>query len=153
MDVKHELIVRRRLQYPPTNVRCFNWEGKWEYFIITLNKIERSDGGIMSASNSKSEFTGCIDCSGDGLIFSKYHHNYKKYSINYLWEGTKKIIKLIDTPVKKLIFNPLSYQVIYNTKDLVNCLDINNMEKEVQLFKKSTFLSDNSYLYTLSLNL
>lgn len=107
----------------------------------------------MSASNSKSEFTGCIDCSGDGLIFSKYHHNYKKYSINYLWEGTKKIIKLVDTPVKKLIFNPLSYQVIYNTKDLVNCLDINNVEKEVQLFKKSTFLSDNTYLYTLSLNL
>lgn len=25
VDAKHELIVRKKLQYPPTNVRCFNW--------------------------------------------------------------------------------------------------------------------------------
>jgi hypothetical protein len=49
--------------------------------------------------------------------------------------------------------NPNSYQVIYNTKDLVNCLDLNNIEKDVILFKKSTFLADTNNLYTLSLNL
>lgn len=49
--------------------------------------------------------------------------------------------------------NPNSYQVIYNTKDIVNCIDLNNIEKDVPLFKKSTFLSDSNNLYTLSLNL
>jgi hypothetical protein len=37
IDLKHDLIIRNKLQYPPTNVKCFNWEGKWEYFIVTLN--------------------------------------------------------------------------------------------------------------------
>lgn len=49
--------------------------------------------------------------------------------------------------------NPNSYQVIYSTKDIVNCLDLNNIEKDVPLFKKSTFLSDSNNLYTLSLNI
>lgn len=62
-------------------------------------------------------------------------------------------MKLVDTPIKKLIYNPFSSQVIYNTKDIVNCLDLNNIEKDIQLFKKSTFLSDSNNLYTLSLNL
>lgn len=25
IDMKHELIIRNKLQYPPINVKCFNW--------------------------------------------------------------------------------------------------------------------------------
>jgi hypothetical protein len=39
IDLQHELIVRKKLQYPPISVKCFNWEGKSEYFIVTLNQI------------------------------------------------------------------------------------------------------------------
>lgn len=81
----------------------------------------------MSESNSKAEFTGCIDSVANNLTFSKYHHNYKKYSINYLCDGTKKILKLLDTPIKKLAFNPFSNQVIFNYKDFVSLLDLNEV--------------------------
>lgn len=134
-------------------MKAFNWEGKWQYFIITLDKIQKEDGSIISLSNSKAEFTGCIDCSSNGIVFSKYHHNYKKHSLNYLLEGSKKIVKLQDTPIKKVAFNPFSYQIIYSVKDSVISLDLNNVEKEVQLFKKATFLSDGSNIYTLSMNI
>lgn len=153
IDLKHQLLIRNKLKYPPLSVKCFNWEGANTYFIILLDKIEREGGIVVNQSNSKAEFTGPIDCFNDGLVFTKYHHNYKKYSINYLWEGSKKIIKLGDSPIKKIIFNPLNYQVIYSIKDYVNCLNLASPEKQTQLFKKSTFFYDTYNLYYLSLNL
>lgn len=85
VDMKHQLIMRNKLPHPPRNVRCFNWEGALQYFVVTLNKVERAGHGVVSESNSKAEFTGPIDCHGDSLLFAKYHTNYRKHSINYLY--------------------------------------------------------------------
>ena len=65
----------------------------------------------------------------EGLLFSKYHKNYQKYSINYWHEGAKKVLKLADAPLTKLIFNPCTGHVIYSIKDTVNSFDIINPEK------------------------
>ena len=108
---------------------------------------------MVSQSNSKAEFTGLIDCLGEAMLFSKFHHNYKKHSINYLWEGSKRIVKLTDQPMKKLIFNPSNSQVIYSVKDIVSSFDLNEPEKDTLLFKKSTFLHDSNNLYYLRLDL
>lgn len=90
---------------------------------------------------------------GESLLFSKYHHNFSKHSINYLWEGNKKIVKLTEQPIKKLVFNPVNCNIIYSVRDIVASFDINEPEKETVLFKKSTFLHDSSNLYYLFLNL
>ena len=86
-------------------------------------------------------------------MFSKCHHNYQKHSINYWREGVKKVLKLSDHPFGKLIFNPITGQVIYSMREVVKSFDLDNPEKETTLLKKSTFLHDDSFLYYLTLNL
>lgn len=39
IDIKHQLLIRNSLKYPPKSVRCCSWEGSNQYFITNLNKI------------------------------------------------------------------------------------------------------------------
>ncbi len=54
IDIKHQLLIRTILKYPPISVKCCLWEGAMQYFVTMLNKIENLKGGIISESNSKS---------------------------------------------------------------------------------------------------
>ena len=42
-----------------------------------------------------------------------------------MWEGNKKILKLYDKPIKKVIFNPLKPQIIVSYQDVVTSFDLN----------------------------
>lgn len=64
VDVKHRIILKTKLKFPPLSVKCFNWEGSNNYFVTTIDKIENQKTGMISQSNSKAEFTGVIDCFG-----------------------------------------------------------------------------------------
>ena len=106
------------------NVRCLYWEGKWDYFAVMLDRIKRS-GSLVSESNEKAEFTGPIDCQDDAIIFSKYHHNYKKHSLNHLQNGHKQILKLSDAAYQQLIFVPNAPKLVYLARENISLIDLN----------------------------
>lgn len=73
------------------------------YYFSFRGKIETSKGHIICETNSKAEFGRCLDGYQDTLIFSKYHKNHHKHSINLLTPGAeKKIVKLADNPITNL---------------------------------------------------
>lgn len=53
IDIKHQLLVRDAMKYPPISVKSLLWDGSMQYFITELNKIEILGGGMVSESNSK----------------------------------------------------------------------------------------------------
>jgi hypothetical protein len=53
IDIKHHLLVRNKLKYPPIGVKCCLWEGKMQYFVTMLDRVELYQGSKISETNSK----------------------------------------------------------------------------------------------------
>lgn len=39
IDIKHQLLVRDCLKYPPVSVKSLLWDGSMRYFVTELNNI------------------------------------------------------------------------------------------------------------------
>ena len=39
IDIKHQLLIKNRIDYPPISINCLRWEGKMQYFVTLLNQI------------------------------------------------------------------------------------------------------------------
>jgi len=48
IDIKHHLLVRNTVKFPPISVRCLHWEGRQQYFVTFLNKVDLFEGGTLS---------------------------------------------------------------------------------------------------------
>ena len=49
VDIKHQLLIRNKIDFPPTSIRCLRWEGKMQYFVTLLDRIYFSRA-ILSVS-------------------------------------------------------------------------------------------------------
>jgi len=68
-----------------------------QYYFCMDEQIISGSGNVLLESNSKAHFSSGLDGRGDYFVFSKYHKQHGKYSINVLEVGKeKKIVHLLD---------------------------------------------------------